>query len=437
MELLPNGTGGPGGVAALASGETKEGLAAVKDEQLGFSLNELVTRDTVVRIQYSAPFAKTPGTGVAGGPVAMVVGSGFAQYGYGGGGHGMAGNVDGDIRKFTTSLRLPDTVRVLGVSGSHVPPGSTPPPGLVGPPRPPPPQPLRGLAPGHRGRGGAGKGPSADAAGDKPIKTVRALGDAAMLVIFSFASAASLRDLLCIARGWSILIRSHPLLRKRRLEFEWDGPSQHPSKSGILHYFGTALGRRPAWSNPSKCVLHSVGLRCSSMDSRASASVGSFVPAVRGVVRNDLSNVVSHGVSHFATSGLPYSWIALDFKEFAVSPTYYTFGTSTELTCFPTHWQLLGSECDGKGCDLNMWTTWVLLDDVRGVDPPFGPNRRTATFAVKNAAASTAHFRHFRLLQTAPNQQFGHTLLVSGFEVFGHLIRPTKIRYQHDIYWGV
>ena len=263
--------------------------------------------------------------------------------------------------------------------------------------------------------------------GETPMRTITLLREVELESLFLFLSAENLRRCLLVSKAWGIIIRNHPILSLRRSEFEWSGHNY--DARGILYYFGTVFGRRAQWTNPSKGVLLDIKLLSSSRVSGASRRC-----SARGIGER-LENVVSHGVTHYSTDGLPCSWVAIDFGRFAVSPTHYTIGTSTEQTCFPTSWQLLGCEY-GKEGELDMWNNWVVLDEVRGVDPPFCATRLSATFSAKSPAASQAYYRYLRVMQVGANQQFGNNFLISGIEFYGHLQRRENTKAVSNTLWG-
>eukprot|EP01062_Namystynia_karyoxenos_P049570 TRINITY_DN379_c0_g1_i1.p1 TRINITY_DN379_c0_g1~~TRINITY_DN379_c0_g1_i1.p1 ORF type:complete len:533 (+),score=164.46 TRINITY_DN379_c0_g1_i1:82-1599(+) len=266
--------------------------------------------------------------------------------------------------------------------------------------------------------------------------------------VFDFCDRPTLIVAVRVSRVWALTVRAARHLRERMLQFAWsgeDGPAEARYRTadpaagvsgcydglGIVHYFGTGLARRGWWENPAKDLLHPVKLYCS---------------ARHPALRRHLTAVLHRGVAHFETDALPHSWVAMDFGEFRVCPTWYTIGSSAggpdgkPRRAHPVAWQLLGAEYPGRPDQWEVWDWTVLGEERLGDGEGFSDSRLAMTFPVRPAAAPGKAFRFFRLVQTSRNQHFGHAFQVSGFEVYGYLRRArseTASHPQADVYWGV
>lgn len=126
------------------------------------------------------------------------------------------------------------------------------------------------------------------------------------------------------------------------------------------------------------------------------------------------SAIVGNEVVRCCTKPQVNSWFELDFRRYRVCPTHYALRhyASWDTEALRT-WVLDGSE---DGID------WVRLSSIEN-DTSLDKAGATHTWPVSAQATKGLFFRYLRLRQTGPNSNDHHYLALSGFEVYGKLVR--------------
>lgn len=122
----------------------------------------------------------------------------------------------------------------------------------------------------------------------------------------------------------------------------------------------------------------------------------------------------------------------VDFgQDIRVLPTGYSFKYgSSGKSCCPRNWKFQACEeypDTVEGEDSSVHPQWVTLSNHENdttIDSSFGIGRW------KLPPQSSRRFRYFRIIQTGPNSHtsdlWRHSLVASGFEVFGQIIETSK-----------
>eukprot|EP01065_Artemidia_motanka_P023180 TRINITY_DN27627_c0_g1_i1.p1 TRINITY_DN27627_c0_g1~~TRINITY_DN27627_c0_g1_i1.p1 ORF type:complete len:467 (+),score=93.17 TRINITY_DN27627_c0_g1_i1:50-1402(+) len=228
-----------------------------------------------------------------------------------------------------------------------------------------------------------------------PIRTLGATKLGHYRTAFEFCDRSSLLAAVRVSRVWSFAVRSCAHLVERMAEFVWSGCGGSPSArrrvaskgkpgcydgEGIVHYFGTGLGKH-TWRNPSASLLHPIHVYSSANQ----PSLLKYLPAV-----------VHRGPAHFETDALPNSWVSLDFGEFRVHPTWYTISTSTGTEgrprrAHPQMWQLFGAD-QGRPEIWEVWDWTLLSEEKLPEGSGFGDGCTSMTFPIRGIPP-TKHFR--------------------------------------------
>ena len=224
--------------------------------------------------------------------------------------------------------------------------------------------------------------------------------------IFSFCDRTSLDEcVVFVHRNWRAVVIASDDLMQRRFEYCFSGKDY--DGLGIFRYIGvlSCLHTSSREARTNNCISANPLLAPAPLVS---------VEAVRLVgCASKKEEFLSFGVSNFFTESIPFAWCGVDLKMFRVIIKNYTVGTSRAGGAFPVEWELQGttsaSDNWGENC-------WVVLDHQCGCF--FDENVRSRTFPVEQ---KEIWFRKLRIVQTSRNSRWGHELLVSGFEVYGHL----------------
>ena len=248
--------------------------------------------------------------------------------------------------------------------------------------------------------------------------------------VFEYADPEMLDlGIINVCRHWASSLVQSKELAKRRKMFVFSG--QDYDGKGVLHYLATHCGHRlhnlVRTDNPSEGAAPPVKVACSVLGADIPPNE-SNADSVRG-----LHNITSFGPSHFQTPPMPYSWVGIDFGEFRVWPTHYTFSTSVRpQTAAPLEWELQGCLSDERDVTLTRkpvgWgdCAWVVLDRraTDCFDPSHAAHVKHATFDVPmSKLAGRGPMKKLRLVQIGRNTQWGTEFTVSGIEFYGQLYR--------------
>ena len=258
---------------------------------------------------------------------------------------------------------------------------------------------------------------------------------------FAFLDSVTLDQFVVhVCERWHCAVRTSRSLQEARFAFLYSG-ADYDSR-GMVAYLSkchgegrvginsTAAARSTACEprNPSTgvCPLLSLAtvkaLGGSAEEARRTPAERRGVQSLRG----PLSNVLSLGVSHFATEPSPFAWVGIDFGDFTVRVLEYTFGTSRTIASHvpcPTSWELQGCVAVQSEAERSDWSLcrWHVLDQRSDVHV-FSDAKRSATFEVRpEVARRWGAMQRLRLVQTSRNLQWGHEFVVSGVELYGSL----------------
>lgn len=122
---------------------------------------------------------------------------------------------------------------------------------------------------------------------------------------------------------------------------------------------------------------------------------------------------VSHmnGNVYFKSKNQPNSWICLDFKEFRISPTRYTIGTTNDSFKL-RNWVIEGSN-DNK--------QWKTISTQKNCTFSKRSNNCVFVFATTNSIVD--RFRYLRLRMNDINWSNNNFLCLNSFEIYGTLFK--------------
>lgn len=295
-------------------------------------------------------------------------------------------------------------------------------------------------------------------------------------VIFSYHAPAVLDDtVVFVCRKWYFAVRQSCALQKVRFEFvfrhNYDGRGilyylasrrRSPPSPGELianpNAFNAACGLNPlvkVAAIPGIDSLRDRPQSTASSSSRAlppsprSPRMAKFQPTLQS--NYELTNLCSFGPSRFMTANVPYAWAGVDFQDFCVDITAYTFSVNSEINSpFPLSWELQGCAAmtpDEDACSDWKCCTWHVLHkhdltvappmaespslttdrNHQLVPPPcFSATQRTLSFTLEKHLWGP--MRRVRIVQTSRNSEWGHSLPISGIELYGKLTRAPKPR---------
>jgi hypothetical protein len=112
------------------------------------------------------------------------------------------------------------------------------------------------------------------------------------------------------------------------------------------------------------------------------------------------------------TENQPGQWVCYDFHDMRIRPTHYAIRSRNDLARGNNHLRSWIFECRRDGGE---WEQIDSRSDSQDLNDP-GVRR---LFSV----TSSSEYRYFRLSQTGPNHSGNHCLGLSGFEIFGTLIK--------------
>eukprot|EP00667_Euglena_gracilis_P019778 EG_transcript_21267 len=171
------------------------------------------------------------------------------------------------------------------------------------------------------------------------------------------------------------------------LEFQYTG-----DQGGLVHFIATNQGCQ-AWENPVQSGL--IKVEASSIK--------------KGYPFNVVDAQFTHQV--FYTDNVPYSWVSIDFGNYRIKPSYYSFAHragNPRLGFFMRNWELHASN-DGD--------TWVVVR--KHVDDP-GINEASLMASWDIPDVGLEHYRFFRVvIDPSGNSSRTSALVVSCFEIYG------------------
>jgi len=171
------------------------------------------------------------------------------------------------------------------------------------------------------------------------------------------------------------------------LEFKFTG-----DQGGLVSFIATNQGTEP-WTNPVDSGL--IKVEASSIKKGRPAEV--------------VDSVFTSQV--FYTDNIPYSWITIDFGNYRIKPSHYTFAHragNPNLGFFLRSWELHASN-DGE--------TWVIVRKHQR-DESLNPNAMIATWQIEDHGLGFYHLFRF-VIDPEGNSSRSSALVVSCFEIYG------------------
>eukprot|EP00668_Euglena_longa_P042345 GGOE01055970.1.p1 GENE.GGOE01055970.1~~GGOE01055970.1.p1 ORF type:complete len:284 (-),score=49.99 GGOE01055970.1:301-1047(-) len=171
------------------------------------------------------------------------------------------------------------------------------------------------------------------------------------------------------------------------LAFQFTG-----DQGGLVNFIATNQGSEE-WTNPVQSGL--IKVEASSIK--------------KGFPFNVVDAQFNHQV--FFTDNIPYSWVSIDFGNYRIKPTHYSFAHragNPQLGYFMRNWELHASN-DGE--------TWVVVRKHVN-DTAINATALMASWQIEDVGLE--HYRYFRVV-IDPSGNSNHTsaLVVSCFEIYG------------------
>jgi hypothetical protein len=178
---------------------------------------------------------------------------------------------------------------------------------------------------------------------------------------------------------------SSPATTSYTLTFQSSGDTK-----GAFYCLGT-VGTGIGWSNPYKAGF--LGISLSSIYDSSNANV------------EDLVNRTADNA--FATSDLPNSWVAVDFRQRKLACNYYSIRARNYDANHLKGWNLQGS---------NDFSTWTTLHSK--TNNPLAANQ---WYSAATTANQSTFYRFFRILQTQVSTSGDNFLTMGELELYGTL----------------